>query len=180
MALKHRNPWRRISRRLVYQTPWFSLQEDAVVDPTGKRELYTFIDYSGSVAVVASDRRGTVLIEEWNYPTHRWLWGLPSGGRQRGSSPLAEARRELFEETGLKAKHWRRLAALQESPGLTNDIKYIFLAEQLNGKLIPQTAEAIRAVKFFSWRQVQAMMRRGQVATAGSVVGLLLAERRTK
>lgn len=175
MPLK--SPWRRLSSRTVYQNTWFTLREDAVIDSLGKRELYSFVDYLGSVGIIAVARQGVILVHEWNYPTRRWIWGLPSGGRHRGVSPLNDARRELLEETGLKASKWHRLAVLQESPGLTNDVKYIFLAQNLTGKIVPQKAEAIRAVKFFSWRQVLTMIKRGQVVTAGAVAGLLLAER---
>ncbi len=177
MVSRFRNPWRRISSRVVYQTPWFRVREDAVVTPTGQRGLYAFLDYPGSVGIVAVNaRREVAIIREWNYPTHRWVWGIPSGGRQRGFSPLHDARRELLEETGLKAKRWRRLAIVGESPGLTNDIKYIFLARTLSGKLVPQTAEAIQQVRFFPWRRVRAMIKRGDLAEAGSVVAILLAE----
>lgn len=177
MALSRKNPWSIISSQTVYQNPWIRIQEDAVINPAGERSLYAFVDWPGSVGTVAVDAQGRMLlIKEWNYPTKRWVWEIPSGGRGRYVSPLSDARRELFEETGLTAKHWHKLAEIQESPGITNDIKYLFLATGLTGKLKPQKTEGIQQVKFFTWVQLQKMLDKHQIKSAAAVAGVLLAK----
>jgi 8-oxo-dGTP pyrophosphatase MutT (NUDIX family) len=55
-----------------------------------------------AVRVVCFDRSGRVLLLRWNL-TGLPYWEPPGGGIEPGESPLAAARRELAEETGLPA-----------------------------------------------------------------------------
>ncbi|WP_214415170.1 NUDIX hydrolase [Sphaerisporangium fuscum] len=52
--------------------------------------------------VVCVDGEGRVLLMRWHDPVSgRVFWEPPGGGMDPGETPLAAARRELFEETGL-------------------------------------------------------------------------------
>lgn len=52
--------------------------------------------------VVCLDATDRVLLLHWRDPFDgSWLWEPPGGGIEPGETPLAAARRELVEETGL-------------------------------------------------------------------------------
>ncbi|HKY94058.1 MAG TPA: NUDIX hydrolase, partial [Kiloniellales bacterium] len=54
---------------------------------------------------------------------------IAAGIIEAGEAPRAVARRELMEETGLKARRLRRLFAFLPSPGVMTEAIEIFLAE---------------------------------------------------
>jgi ADP-ribose pyrophosphatase len=101
------------------------------------------------------------------------LWELPAGRLDPGDSPLAAARRELAEETGYRARRWKRLASFYPSPGYTSERMTLYLAENLvEGAARPEHDESIRC-RWFAPRQLLRMIRDGRLQDAKTLVGLL-------
>ncbi|MCO5162135.1 MAG: RNA pyrophosphohydrolase [Mesorhizobium sp.] len=70
------------------------------------------------------------------------LWQMPQGGIDKGEDPLPAARRELYEETGMKS-----VSLLAEAPGWFNyDLPKEVLGIALKGKYRGQTQ------KWFAFR----------------------------
>ena len=49
------------------------------------------------------------LVGQYRYPLERYSWEIPEGGCAAGEDPLQAARRELEEETGLRARRWTKM-----------------------------------------------------------------------
>ena len=66
-------------------------------------------------AVLPLDEDGNVyLVRQYRAPIDRVLLEIPAGKLDfPGEDPLECAKRELREETGLKAEEWRKLVALR-------------------------------------------------------------------
>ena len=103
---------------------------DEVVLPNGHRALLEVVHHPGGAAVVALDGEQRVcLLRQFRYVADGWLWELPAGKLEPDEPPLLTAQRELTEEAGLSARHWRSLGTVLSSPGVFSERLHLFLAD---------------------------------------------------
>jgi ADP-ribose diphosphatase len=140
-----------------------------VVEEDGKQ----IVEHPGSVAVVAIDRNGrVVLVRQWRQPPRKELLELPAGVREEGETPLETARRELREECGLRGGEWRELAHTWTTPGFVREEMTLFLATELDeGETDPDDNEDVRIVRFPAG-EIPSLL--GEVEDLKTLAGLLL------
>ncbi len=103
----------------------------------GKWEYATRNTQRPAVGIVAvTDDEKVVLVEQLRPTVNATLMELPAGlaGDIVGAEQeplLAAAQRELLEETGYTAAYWAELVSGYSSPGLTDEMIVLFLAEGL-------------------------------------------------
>jgi ADP-ribose pyrophosphatase len=139
---------RLLSSRTVYRGPVFWVTTDDVQEPGGVRVRRDVIHHTGSVVVLAVDESQAtprVLLErQYRHAANSYLWELPAGRIDPGEKALAAARRELLEETGYTAAHWRRILHFYASPGFVAETMSVYLATGLRaGKAQPEEDEII-------------------------------------
>ncbi|MGZ9276967.1 MAG: NUDIX domain-containing protein [Candidatus Limnocylindrales bacterium] len=134
------------------------------------------------MAIVALDADGRVaLVRQWRLPADAALLEIPAGGldiHEDGSKedPDTAARRELEEETGLRADTWRKLGEFYSAPGFTDELMHLFLATDLSpagpdGRLGPDEDERL-ILQWRPWRDAVAASETGEICDAKSLVGL--------
>src|ERR687890_1606450 len=107
---ENKNPWRKISSREVYENPWIRVREDEVLRPDGEPGIYGVVHFKNvAVGVLAVEGDELYLVGQYRYTLDRYSWEIPEGGCPEGEEPLDAARRELEEETGLRARCWEKL-----------------------------------------------------------------------
>ena len=107
-----------------------TVRSDKVEMPDKNFAERTVVSHPGAVAVLALDDADRVLmIRQYRHPVGYQLWEIPAGLRDAaGEPPLETARRELFEETGYRAREWHVLIDYFTSPGFSTERLRIFLA----------------------------------------------------
>src|ERR1700723_2257467 len=140
---------RLISSRTVYRGPAFWVTADDVQEPGGIRVRRDIVHHTGSVVVLAIDESGSaprILLErQYRHAAGGYLWELPAGRIDPGEKPLPAARRELLEETGYTATHWRRILQFYASPGFVAETMSVYLATGLRaGPAQPEADEVIQ------------------------------------
>ena len=148
MPKASRKSARLISSRTVYRGPVFTVSTDHVEEPNGVRARRDVIHHSGSVVVLAVDDSAAtprVLLErQYRHAASDYLWELPAGRIDPGEHELRAAQRELLEETGYTATHWRRILKFYASPGFVAETMSVFLATGLRaGEAQPEEDEVI-------------------------------------
>jgi ADP-ribose pyrophosphatase len=97
---------------------------------------------------------------------------------EAGEVPEAAARRELEEETGLRAAWWRPLGAIHPLPSSTSAVTHLFLATGLSaGTMARDETEAGMTVRRCTVEEALALVTSGEITEAGSVAAVLLAAR---
>lgn len=145
---KKRSKARLISSRTVYRGPVFYVTTDHVEEPGGVKVRRDLIHHSGSVVVLAVENSGRtprVLLErQYRHAAGDYLWELPAGRIDPGEQELKAAQRELIEETGYRATHWRRIFKFYATPGFVAETMAVYLATGLRaGTAEPEEDEII-------------------------------------
>ncbi|MEU1820694.1 NUDIX hydrolase [Streptomyces roseifaciens] len=120
------------------QTPFTgnktSVRTDEVEMPDGTVVKRDYQVHPGSVAVLALDEEGRVLVlSQYRHPVRQKLWEIPAGLLDvPGENPLHAAQRELYEEAHVKAEDWRVLTDVYTTPGGCDEAVRIFLAREIS------------------------------------------------
>ena len=89
---------------------------------------------TAAVILPITDAGEVVLVEEHRVPFGRAVIALPAGlvGDGPGDdSPEAAAVRELAEEAGYIARHWRSVGEFATSPGMSSETYHFYIATGL-------------------------------------------------
>lgn len=142
----------------------------------------------GAVGVVplifdAEGAASVVLVSQYRAAYERDLIEIPAGMRDVDGEPLEQTgRRELIEEAGLDAGEMVHLTDLLPSPGMSDAVTSIFLATGCTPveRSLQGPEEEHSQLLHVPLDEALAMIDRGEIGDAKSVVGLLLTERRLR
>ncbi len=124
--------WKKINSKLVYCNPWIRIHEDTVFKPDGKKGIYAFLEKPAGNFIVALDKDNSIyFIKEYRYPLQKNILQLPAGVID-SADIVGQAKKELFEETGIVAKKWKKIGSFYVAPGHETTYINVFLATELN------------------------------------------------
>jgi ADP-ribose pyrophosphatase len=167
-----------VSSRERYRSKIFWVTEDHAVDADGFEIRRAVVRHRGSAVMMPVDHRGRILlVRQYRLPAGRALWELPAGRLDEGEKVLQAAKRELEEETGYRARKWKKLISFYVSPGYVSEKMTILVATGLvKGEAKPMEDERIEC-RWFTTRQLDAMIRTGKLIDAKTIAGFLVWQR---
>jgi ADP-ribose pyrophosphatase len=144
------------------------------VDPDGFEIHRAIVQHHGSAVMMAVDaRKRILLVRQYRVPARDYLWELPAGRLDKGETPLQAAKRELIEETGYRAKHWKKLVMFYPSPGFVAEKMTIFLATGLTeGRATPMEDERIEA-RWFTAKEIEQAIKKEKIVDGKTMLGFL-------
>jgi ADP-ribose pyrophosphatase len=122
-----------------------------------------------------------LLVRQYRVAVGELLLEIPAGTLDIADDGTIEdpdlaARRELEEETGMRAGSWRKVARFYTAPGFTSELMHLYLATELTtagvDRLGPDDDEHL-LLEPLPVREAIAAAERGEFADAKTLVGLL-------
>lgn len=169
---------KRRSTKTLYDGAIVRLEVDEAELPNGKTAIREVVRHPGGVGVVPIDEEGFVyLVKQYRYPFSKITTEIPAGKLDdKSENPEAAGRRELMEETGLRAEKFTFLGSIYASPGFCDEEIHLYLAEGLTqGEDDPDEDEFV-AVTRVHIDDMILKISKGEIKDGKTVAGVLLAK----
>ncbi len=171
-----------ISSKLSYEGPLFRVYTDEIVE-NGRKVSRDVVRHNGSVVILAIDdtksKRDPMVVMERQYrhAAKEYLLEVPAGKMEEGEDALAGAKRELLEETGFKAKRWRKMVRYFASPGFLGEWMQVFIAEGLTlGDSQPEYDEQLE-IEMIPLSRLLRMIEKGKIYDGKTLISVMLYDR---
>ncbi|WP_295800170.1 NUDIX hydrolase [Mucilaginibacter sp.] len=169
------NPWQITAEKVEYDNPWISLTEYKVINPSGNPGIYGKVHFKNlAIGVLPlDDEMNTYLVGQHRFPINQYSWEMPEGGGPVGTDPLDSAKRELLEETGLKADTWTELQRLHLSNSVSDELSVLYVARGLKQfEAEPEDTEQL-IIKKLPFTELYSMVCNGEITDAMTVAAVL-------
>jgi 8-oxo-dGTP pyrophosphatase MutT (NUDIX family) len=180
--------FRHLGDRLVHQGHIWHVAVGSYVSPDGETFQRDIVRSPGAVAAVPLrfDDAGVarvVMVRQYRPPFDDYVLEVPAGMRDVAGEPTeVTAARELVEEVGLVAGTLEHLVDMYPSAGMTDSVLTLYLATDLTE--VPREThgpeEAHMEVLDLTLDEAVAMVLRGEIHDAKTVIGVLLVDRRLR
>lgn len=169
------NPWQKISSHEVYDNPWINVRHEEVIKPNGEPGIYgvAHFKYLASAVVPHDDEGNIWLVGQFRYTLNEYSWEIPMGGGNLNIDSLESAKRELKEETGLVASKWTYLGRLHTSNSVTDEVGYMYLAEELTLREAQPDDTEILQIKKVSLGEAVRMVMDSEITDSLSIAAIL-------
>lgn len=171
---EQKNPWTIIDQTVIYDNNWISLIHHNVINPSGGKGIYGKVHFKNKAiaVVVVDENKDTYLVGQYRFTINDYSWEVPEGGAPWAEDSLEAAKRELLEETGLKAANWVRLGDAYLSNSVTDEYAEYFLATNLTQhEAEPEETEQL-VVKKVPLSDAFAMANDGRIKDGFSLLAL--------
>ena len=104
-AITEEGKWEVLDSEYLFRRPWLTVRHDTVRLPDGRiNPEYYVLEYPDWINVLAITEDGKFVLErQYRHGLGKTCYEIPAGVIEKGETPLEAARRELQEETGIKA-----------------------------------------------------------------------------
>lgn len=169
------NPWKITGQTEIYSNPWIHLTEYQVINPAGNPGIYGRVHFKNlALGVIAlDDDLNTYLVGQYRFTIDQYTWEMPEGGGAIGIDPLDSIKRELMEETGLKASRWTEIQRIHLSNSVSDELGICYLARGLEQfEAQPEETEQL-IVRKLPFEEVYQMVTSGQITDSLTVAAVL-------
>ncbi len=165
-----------ISSKSVYNNKFQEIKVDVLeLDGYKWEQVYFIKPNKDGVGVLPVDESGIYLVNQYRHASQAFLWQLPTGMMDPGSTEIDTAKHELLEEAGLTAKEFVKIGSIFAEPGMSNQEEFIYLAKGLEKREqhLDETEQGMK-VKHFSFDEIEKMIKSGEIKCGFTLSALML------
>lgn len=163
-----------VSSKEIFNGKIIRVSVDEVELPNGDIAEREIVNHPGGVGIVAvNDNDEIYLVKQFRKPLERAIYEIPAGKLDKGEAHRDCGLRELKEETGLSANVFEYMGFIYPSPGFTDEVTHVYLANDLlRGDADPDDDEFLDVEKV-PFSTAYDMIMTGEINDAKSVFGIL-------
>jgi ADP-ribose pyrophosphatase len=123
--------WSKIKSEYILNSKWLKVRKDTVKinDELVIDDYYVMENNDITIIFPVIDDKYVMMKKEYRYPIDSITLELPGGTfEQDGEEPLAAAKRELLEETGLSSNEWINFGEFYDYPTKDTHKMHLLLA----------------------------------------------------
>ncbi len=163
-----------VSSEVIYDGKIVKLRVDKVLMPSGRLTTREIVEHPGGVGIVAvTDKDEIILVKQYRKPFEAAIYEIPAGKLDKGEHHRDCGIRELEEETGYRAFKFEYLGFMYPSPGFTDEVTHVYLAEGLTAGATSPDEDEFLDIEKIPVSKVFDMVMSGEINDAKSVYGIL-------
>ena len=125
-----------MQRRKLVDNKWVTFLEDKFNLPNGSECTYYHAQKTDAVMAIIVEGTAssgfTYIVNQHRHPIEKSIWQFPIGGFDSAKeNPIESAKKELLEETGVKAGEMEYLGSFYADPGFTNQKIHVCASNQI-------------------------------------------------
>lgn len=156
----------------LLQNPWFSVERHTLIWPSGfAQEMNIVVAPDFSIVVAVRDGE-VLLVEQYRHTAEKRSPEFPMGGLESKESPVNAARRELQEETGIRAGRMQSLGTFYPAIGRVRSRAHVFFTEDIleQGEDFLEYSEEDLKATWIPIDRIESMVDDGRIECAASIV----------
>ena len=162
------------SKKKVYEySPYITVFRENVSNRHLKRKnFHKIILQDAAMVILENNKKEILFLNEYRRGIKKKTLGFPGGHIDKNENPLSAVKRELFEETGFKAKNWKLLFSYTRSGTYFCGKDYIFTA-MIKNKINNYKVEEKIQKKWLNKKQIIKKLKEKKFKTAGIIATVM-------
>ena len=156
-------PWKTKSSKSFYKNHWMEVTEDVVENDSGKELTFGIVHKKPFALIIPWDGKYFTLVKQYRYSVGTFTLEFPAGHFEHDSIEET-AKKELEEETGLRAGKIEEIDTFFLAPGHHNQVCHVFLATELTEGMqeLEEQEEGMKTIKV-AFEELRIMIKNGEV-----------------
>jgi ADP-ribose pyrophosphatase len=141
--------------------------------PNGMEITKDLVLHPGAALIVPFlSKDKLVILRQYRSTFKQYLFEFPAGTLELNEKPSACARREIMEEAGYRAGKLTRMGLIYPVPGYSDEVIYIFKAQQLSPQKKQGDADEVIEPVIVSRSQLKVLFDAGKIIDAKTIAGM--------